>query len=305
VNRNTRIGVDLGGTKTEIVVLGADGEVLIRERRPTPHDDYPATISTIASLVHDTEERLGATCTVGVCIPGAISHRTATVKNANSTWLNGQPLDRDLATALSRPIRCENDANCLALSEATDGAASGYRFVFAAILGTGCGAGVIVDGRVHRGPNSVAGEWGHNQLAWRTPDDMLAELCYCGRDHCLEMYVSGTGLERDYATSATAPDSAVNIVQRALGGEPVAMGSLDRYEDRLARGLAAVVNTVDPDIIVFGGGMSNVERLYETVTERMAQYVIGAECSTQVVSAEHGDSSGVRGAAWLWNDESE
>ena len=302
MNHNPRIGVDLGGTKTEIVALSADGEVLIRERRPTPRNNYEATVSTIASLVHDSEEELGVRCTVGLCIPGAISHQTGTVKNANSTWLNGQPLDRDLEMALSRPIRCENDANCLALSEATDGAAFGSRFVFAAILGTGCGAGIAVDGQVHRGPNSVAGEWGHNQLAWRTPDDTLPELCYCGREHCLEMYVSGTGLERDYA-ALTTNDSAVNIVRHALAGNELALGSLERYEDRLARGLAAVVNAVDPDIIVLGGGMSNVARLYETVTERMAEYVIGGECETKVVAADHGDSSGVRGAAWLWNDQ--
>jgi fructokinase len=296
------IGVDLGGTKTEIVALGGDGEVLIRERRPTPRDDYEATVFTIVGLVHDAEQDLGVECTVGVCIPGAISNRSGTVKNANSTWLNGQPLDRDLAAALSRPIRCENDANCFALSEATDGAASGSRFVFAAILGTGCGAGIAVDGRVHRGPNSVAGEWGHNQLAWRTPEDSLSELCYCGREHCLEMYVSGTGLERDYAALTTG-DSAVNIVQHADGGDELALGVLDRYEDRLARGLAAVVNTVDPDVIVLGGGMSNIERLYESVPDHMAKYVIGGECETKVVAAEHGDSSGVRGAAWLWSHE--
>jgi len=302
VNNNQRIGVDLGGTKTEIIALSGDGEVLIRERRPTPRNDYEATVSTIASLVHDTEEDLGTECTVGVCIPGAISHRTGTVKNANSTWLNGQPLDRDLAAALSRPVRCENDANCLSLSEATDGSASGSRVVFAVIIGTGCGAGIVVDRCLHRGPNSVAGEWGHNQLAWRTPTDKLAEWCYCGREHCLEMYVSGTGLERDYAALA-APESAVNIVRRALSGDRLALESLDRYEDRLARGLAAVVNTLDPDIIVLGGGMSNVERIYETATERMAEFVIGGECATKVVAAEHGDSSGVRGAAWLWNNE--
>ena len=296
-----RIGIDLGGTKTEIVALGDGGRELYRKRTDTPAASYDAIVATLAGLVNEAEAALGQRGTVGVGIPGTISARTGLVKNANTTALNGQPLDRDLARALGREVRCQNDANCLALSEAVDGAGAGRRVVFAAILGTGCGAGIALDGRPWAGANLVAGEWGHNPLPWPTPDEFPGPACWCGKTACIEKWISGTGFADDYARSAGVRLKGEQIVARARQGEAAARGTLERYANRLARALAHVVNLLDPDVIVLGGGMSNVDELYELVPPQLADHVFGGEADTPVVRNQHGDSSGVRGAAWLWN----
>ena len=296
-----RIGIDLGGTKTEIVALGDGGQELFRKRTDTPAASYDAIVSTLADLVHEAETALGQRGTVGVGIPGTISARTGLVKNANTTALNGRPLDRDLARALARDVRCQNDANCLALSEAVDGAGAGRRVVFAAILGTGCGAGIALDGRPWAGANLVAGEWGHNPLPWPTADEVPGPACWCGKTSCIEKWISGTGFADDYARAAGVRLKGEQIVARARQGEAAARGALERYGHRLARALAHVVNLLDPDVIVLGGGMSNVDELYGLVPPQLAQYVFGGEADTPVVRSKHGDSSGVRGAAWLWS----
>lgn len=296
-----RIGIDLGGTKTEIVALGDGGRELFRKRTDTPAASYDAIVATLAGLVQDAESALGQRGTVGVGIPGAISARTGLVKNANTVALNGRPLDRDLARALAREVRCQNDANCLALSEAVDGAGAGRRVVFAAILGTGCGAGIALDGRPWAGANLVAGEWGHNPLPWPTADEVPGPACWCGKTSCIEKWISGTGFADDYARAAGVRLKGEQIVARARQGEAAARGALDRYTNRLARALAHVVNLLDPDVIVLGGGMSNVDELYELVSPHLARYVFGGEADTPVVRSKHGDSSGVRGAAWLWS----
>ena len=296
-----RIGIDLGGTKTEIVALGDGGRELFRKRTDTPAASYDAIVATLAGLVNEAESALGQRGTVGVGIPGAISARTGLVKNANTVALNGHPLDRDLGHALGRDVRCQNDANCLALSEAVDGAGAGRRVVFAAILGTGCGAGIALDGRPWAGANLVAGEWGHNPLPWPTADEVPGPACWCGKSSCIEKWISGTGFADDYARAAGVRLKGEQIVARARQGEAAARGALERYVHRLARALAHVVNLLDPDVIVLGGGMSNVDELYELVSPQLAQYVFGGEADTPVVRSKHGDSSGVRGAAWLWN----
>ena len=296
-----RIGIDLGGTKTEIVALGDGGRELFRKRTDTPAASYDAIVATLAGLVHEAESALGQRGTVGVGIPGAISARTGFVKNANTVALNGRPLDRDLGRALGREVRCQNDANCLALPEAVDGAGAGRRVVFAAILGTGCGAGIALDGRPWAGANLVAGEWGHNPLPWPTPDEFPGPACWCGKTSCIEKWISGTGFADDYARVAGVRLKGEQIVARARQGEVAARAALDRYANRLARALAHVVNLLDPDVIVLGGGMSNVDELYEMVPPQLARHVFGGEADTPVVRNKHGDSSGVRGAAWLWN----
>ena len=295
------IGIDLRGTKTEIVALGDGGRELYRKRTDTPAASYDAIVATLAGLVNEAEAALGQRGTVGVGIPGTISARTGLVKNANTTALNGQPLDRDLARALGREVRCQNDANCLALSEAVDGAGAGRRVVFAAILGTGCGAGIALDGRPWAGANLVAGEWGHNPLPWPTPDEFPGPACWCGKTACIEKWISGTGFADDYARAAGVRLKGEQIVARARQGEAAARGTLERYANRLARALAHVVNLLDPDVIVLGGGLSNVDELYEMVPPQLANYIFGGEANTPVVRNKHGDSSGVRGAAWLWN----
>ncbi len=295
-----RIGIDLGGTKIEFVALERDGRELHRHRVPTPRHDYVGTIRVIKDGVAEIETKLQRTATVGLGIPGTISQITQTVKNANSTWLNGKPFDRDLAVALGREVRCANDANCLAVSEATDGAGAGKRVVFAVILGTGCGGGVAFDGRVHNGPNGVAGEWGHSTLPWMRADEYPGEPCYCGYRGCLETWISGTGLEADYTRTTGVRLAGKEIVQRMEAGEAAATACLERYEDRLTRGLANIVNILDPDVFVLGGGVSQVPRLYQNVPSRLKEYVFGREADTPVLVAKHGDSSGVRGAAWLW-----
>jgi fructokinase len=283
-----RIGVDLGGTKIEAIAFDGSREVL-RKRVPTPRGDYGATIAAVASLVREMGEGM-----VGIGIPGALSRVSGLVKNANSTWLIGKPLKEDLEKALQRKVRLENDANCFALSEATDGAGHGADVVFAVILGTGVGGGIVVHGRVLTGPNAIAGEWGHNPLPAPTPQDLPLPACYCGRAGCIETYLSGPGLANDHARVTGERLGAEEIV--ALQGE-----SLRRYEERLARALASVINVLDPDVIVLGGGMSNVARLYAEVPRLWSKHVFSDHVATRLVRNAHGDSSGVRGAAWLWD----
>jgi len=294
-----RIGIDLGGTKTEVIALDDDGTELVRRRRPTP-PAYEATIAAIAELVAQVEAGLGRRGTVGVAMPGVPSPVTGLVKNANSTWLIGRPFDRDLAAALGRPVRVANDANCLAMSEAYDGAGRGARVVFAVILGTGVGGGLVVDRRVVPGASGVAGEWGHIPLPWANADEWPGPSCYCGRRGCVETWLSGPALSRDHRDRTAADLTAQQIAAAAVAGDAAAQHSLDRYVDRLARGLSAVVNVVDPDVIVLGGGVSRIERLYSDVAARLADWVFGGESPAAIRPAAHGDSSGVRGAAWLW-----
>jgi fructokinase len=295
-----RIGIDLGGTKIEFIALQADGKEVQRHRVATPRGDYDGTVRAIKEGVERVEHELGQSATVGIGIPGTISGVTHTVKNANSTWMIGKPFDQDLSVALDREVRCANDANCLAVSEATDGAGAGKRLVFAVILGTGCGGGIAIDGHVHNGPNGVAGEWGHTVLPWMRADEFPGPECYCGFRGCIETWISGTGLEKDYERATQARLLGKEIVARSAAGEAAAMACLERYEDRLTRSLAQIVNILDPDVIVLGGGVSQVPRLYQHVPTRLRAYVFGKEADTPVLVAKHGDSSGVRGAAWLW-----
>jgi fructokinase len=289
-----RIGIDLGGTKIEALALDASGREVFRKRVPTPRGDYAATVSAVRTLVGEVEASLHDKCTVGVGIPGAMSRVTGLVKNANSTWLIGKPLKHDLEEALGRPVRLENDANCFALSEATDGAGKGAAVVFGVILGTGVGGGIVVHGKVLTGANAIAGEWGHNPLPAPTPEDLPHPECYCGRKGCIETYLSGPGLARDYERNTgrrLPPEEAV------LHEETMA-----RYVERLARALASVINVLDPEVIVLGGGMSNVERLYTEVPRLWARHVFSDHVATRLAPPVHGDSSGVRGAAWLWEE---
>ena len=295
-----RIGVDLGGTKIEAIALDDSGSALARMRRPTPREDYDATLDAIASLVREIERSAGATGTVGVGMPGALSRATGRVKNANSTWLNGRPLAEDLERRLGRPLRFANDANCFALSESADGAAAGAGAVFGVIVGTGTGGGVVVGGRLWTGPNSVAGEWGHNPLPWPRDDERPGPDCYCGRFGCIETFLSGPGLARDHRQATGQDLSSEQVAARAAGGDSDAEASLVRYEERMARALASVVNLLDPEVIVLGGGLSNLERLYERVPALWGPWVFSDRVDTRLVPPKHGDSSGVRGAAWLW-----
>lgn len=295
-----RIGIDLGGTKIEFIALERDGRELHRHRVPTPRGDYDATVRAIKEGVEQIERELRRRGTVGVGIPGTISGITHTVKNANSTWMIGKPFDRDLSKALNREVRCANDANCLAVSEATDGAGAGKHLVFAVILGTGCGGGIAVDGRVHNGRNGVAGEWGHTVLPWMRADEFPGPPCYCGFRGCIETWISGTGLEADYARATKMKLHGKDIIARCDAGEADAVACVQRYEDRLTRSLSQLVNILDPDVIVLGGGVSQVPRLYQNVPDRLKEYVFGREADTPVLVAKHGDASGVRGAAWLW-----
>ncbi|MGK3115769.1 fructokinase [Candidatus Pantoea formicae] len=298
-----RIGIDLGGTKIEVIALSDQGQELFRHRVNTPRDDYAATVQAIVDLVLLAEEKTGEKGTVGIGIPGTISPYTQRVKNANSTWLNGQPLDKDLAQALNRDVRIANDANCLAVSEAVDGAGAGQPLVFAVIIGTGSGAGVAIGGESRIGGNGNAGEWGHNPLPWMDADELRHREevpCYCGLQGCIETFVSGTGFAIDYQRLSGKALKGAEIIKLIEQQDPVAELAMSRYEMRLAKSLAQVVNLLDPDVIVLGGGMSNNDRLYQTVPALMKQWVFGRECETPVLKAVHGDSSGVRGAAWLW-----
>jgi fructokinase len=296
-----RIGIDLGGTKIEGIALDVAGGVMARRRIDTPRGDYTATLQAVATLVQGLERETGLAGTVGIGIPGTISPATGLVKNANSTWLIGKPFDRDLADLLHRDIRTANDANCFALSEAVDGAAHGARVVFGAILGTGTGGGVVVEQRVVLGSNAIAGEWGHNPVPWPEPGEWPGPSCYCGRTGCLETFLSGPGFARDYTQAGGLMVQPPDIVARAEAGEAHAVAALERYCDRLARGLASVMNVLDPDVIVLGGGLSNIARLYDAVPQRWRRFVFSDHIATQLVRAKHGDASGVRGAAWLWD----
>lgn len=295
-----RIGVDLGGTKTELLALDADGAELFRERRPTP-PDYEATLALIEALLGAAERATGRRAdSVGLGMPGTSSLRTGLVKNANSTWLNGRPLVVDLQARLGRPVRAENDANCLAVSEATDGAAAGATVVFAAILGTGVGAGLALQGAAYGGPNGLAGEWGHNPLPWQTAAELaVAPACYCGRSGCVERWLSGPALSTHAAREDGFVGTAAELA-RSLDTDSAAQAAFERYVDRAARALAGVVNVLDPDIIVLGGGVSQLPGLAPRLTGALGAQVFGRECDTPVVLARHGDSSGIRGAAWLF-----
>jgi fructokinase len=300
--RSMRIGIDLGGTKIEGIALDDDGAARVRRRIASPRGDYLGTLEAVATLVHDIEREAGERGTVGVGIPGIISPATGLVKNANSTWLIGQPLGEDLPRLIDRPVRFANDANCFALSEATDGAAAGAAIVFGVIVGTGCGGAVVVDGRVLTGVNAIAGEWGHNPLPAMDDDERRIGVCYCGRRGCTEQFLSGPGLSRDYASlgGAEQVDAREIAARNGRGDDPLAARALDRYEDRMARALGSVINILDPDVIVLGGGVSNVGRLYTNVPRIWVPYVFSDRVDTRLVRAKHGDSSGVRGAAWLW-----
>jgi fructokinase len=295
-----RIGIDIGGTKIEAIALDKDGHERFRERVATPRGSYDQTLEAIASLVARAEASVG-TSSVGIGMPGVVSPATGLVKNANSTWLNGRPLAEDLAARLERPVRLANDANCFALSEATDGGAAGKPIVFGVILGTGVGGGLVVGGHVLTGANAIAGEWGHNGLPWPEDDERPGPPCYCGRIGCIETFLSGPGLAADHARRAGAQMTAAAIVAAAESGDDAACATVARYERRLARGLASVINLVDPDVIVLGGGLSNIARLYERVPRLWTEFVFSDAIVTRLVKAAHGDSSGVRGAAWLWD----
>ncbi|MCU0761108.1 MAG: ROK family protein [Steroidobacteraceae bacterium] len=294
-----RIGVDFGGTKIEVAALGADGAFLARQRAPNP-GDYGRAIATVRELVAAIEARAGTAGSVGIGIPGSISPRTGLVRNANSTYLNGRPFREDLALALGRELRMANDANCLALSEAVDGAATGARTVFAVILGTGCGGGLVVDGRLVEGAHGIAGEWGHVPLPWARDAELDPAPCWCGRRGCLETWISGPALERDHRAAGGDAVRAPGIVAAARAGDPVAAASIERWLDRTARGLAMVVDLFDPDVLVFGGGLSNVAELYAGLPERMRPWIFADTWQAQLAAARWGDSSGVRGAARLW-----
>jgi fructokinase len=294
-----RIGIDLGGTKIEGLALDDAGVELARYRIATPQHDYDATVAAIEGVVRTLERETGATGTVGAGIPGSL-RANGLVKNANSTWLNGRPLQDDLSAALGREVRLANDANCLAVSEATDGAAAGRRVVFGVILGTGCGGGVAFDGRVHAGPNGVGGEWGHNPLPWASAAELPGPKCYCGRRGCMEMWVSGTAVARDFFEATGRQLTTREIAALDASGDLDATAAIGRLIDRVGRGLANVVNILDPDIIVIGGGVSRIERIYNELPGTVRSYVFGGDFDTGIVPAKFGDSSGVRGAAWLW-----
>ena len=293
-----RLGLDLGGTKIELIALDRSGREILRRRVPSPQNDYQATLAALAGLVQQAEAAVGQRGSVGIGIPGTLSARTGLVKNANSTWLIGKPLDRDLGAALGREVRLANDANCFALSEASDGAAAGAGLVFGVIAGTGVGGGVVVDGKLVEGAHGIAGEWGHNPLPAMNPQEQAeAPQCYCGKRGCIETFCSGPGLAADYFRHT---GRALTAAQIASSDDADAKAALARLSDRLARGLATVVNLLDPDAIVLGGGLSNIERLYADLPPLVERYAFTPEGSTRIVRNRHGDSSGVRGAAWLW-----
>jgi fructokinase len=296
-----QIGIDLGGTKIEGIGLDADTLVAVRRRVATPRDDYPGTVDAIVRLVGEIEAEAGRGGTVGIGIPGVVSRATGLVKNANSTWLIGKPLRTELESRLARPVRLANDANCFTLSEAIDGAGRGAESVFGVILGTGVGGGIAIRQRIHEGPNQIAGEWGHNPLPWMTDEERAAaSACYCGKTGCVETFLSGPGLEADYARRSGTRLASQDIVGAAQAGDVQAVRALGRYTDRLARALAAVINLLDPDAIVLGGGMSNLPDLAPAVSALLPRYLFSDTVLTEVVPNLHGDSSGVRGAAWLW-----
>jgi fructokinase len=298
-----RIGIDLGGTKIEAAALDGAGQIVARRRAATPTGEYDAIIARITGLVRDIEGEIGRICPVGVAMPGAISPATGLVKNSNSTCLNHRPFHRDLAASLARELRFANDANCFALSEASDGAAAGAAIAFGAILGTGVGGGIVAQGRLLVGANAIAGEWGHMPLPWPGDDERPGPPCYCGKRGCIETFLSGPGLARDHLQATGQALEAAEIAVRGEASDPAAEASLRRYEDRLARALALVINLIDPDIITLGGGVGQMQRLYHSVPALWGRYVFSDAVATRLVPPRHGDASGVRGAAWLWPAE--
>jgi len=295
-----RIGIDLGGTKIEAIALDEAGALLARRRVATPRHDYDGTLEAMVALVHSLEQETGGRASVGVGIPGTVSPASGLVKNANSTWIIGHALDRDLASRLARPVRLANDANCFALSEAVDGAGAGSRVVFGVIVGTGTGGGIVVERKVLTGPNAIAGEWGHNPLPWPRPEEWPGPACYCGKTGCVETFLSGPGLARDYREATGRELDATEIAARALRGDAAADAALTRYEGRMARALAVVLDILDPDVVVLGGGISQVERLYSSVPRLWQEWTFSDRVTTPLRPPLHGDASGVRGAAWLW-----
>ena len=300
VDTQGRLGIDLGGTKIEGVVLGADGTARAQLRVAAPHGDYGATIRAIAEMISALELAAGLAGSIGIGLPGSIARSSGLVQGANSIWLNKQPLGRDLEARIGRPVRLANDANCFALSEAVDGAGAGARSVFGVILGTGCGGGLVFDGRLIDGPNAIGGEWGHNPLPWARPDEHPGPTCWCKRAGCMETWVSGTGLAADHHRQTGDCLTAEQIAARAAAGDLRAQATLERHADRLARGLAHVVNIFDPEVIVLGGGLSNLGGLYSELPRRMVPHVFADEPHIDVRPPRWGDASGVRGAAWLW-----
>ena len=296
-----RIGIDLGGTKIEAIALDDNGIELFRHRINTPQHDYPATLDAIFELVKELESQTQQTGSVGLGIPGAISPATSLVKNANSTWLIGKPLDKDLEVKLGKPVRIANDANCFVMSEATDGAGKDADIVFGVIIGTGTGGGICINRQLVVGSNAIAGEWGHNPLPWPSATETPGPDCYCGKQGCIETFLSGTGFARHFHQQNSKQLSAPEIVTLAEQGNEQAEQALQVYEDRMARALASVINIIDPHVIVLGGGMSNIQRLYDNVPKLWGNYVFSDKVHTQLLPNMHGDSSGVRGAAWLWN----
>jgi fructokinase len=300
-SRALRAGIDLGGTKIAGVVLDASGIEVCRERVATPQGDYQLTLQALVGLVATLEEKAGQQCSVGVGMPGSVSRATGLVKNSNSVCLNGQPLHRDLEVLLDRPLRFANDADCFALSEAADGAAAGAAVVFGVIIGTGTGGGLVVNRQLVSGPNGITGEWGHNPLPWPQPDELPGPPCYCGRQGCIETWLSGPGLARDHQQTHGVSMDAMTVAHCAELGDTRAAATMQRYVDRMARALASVINIVDPDVMVWGGGVSNNTRLTEAVPACWGEYVFSDRVDTRLVAAKHGDASGVRGAAWLWS----
>lgn len=300
MNDGFRIGIDLGGTKIECVVMDPAGSVCWRRRIRTPRGNYDETIAALARLVAAARPASGDPAPVGIGIPGSVSARTGRVKHGNATWLIGRPLQRDIEAALGVPVRIENDANCLAVSEAADGAGSGDSVILAVVLGTGIGAGLVVNGHPVSGANAIAGEWGHNPLPWPEDSERPGDACYCGRSGCLETWLSGPALARRHCRETGQTLEPREIARRAGAGDPAASRTLDAWINRLARSLATVINLLDPDVIVVGGGLSNISRLYSDVPKQWQRYVFSDEIRTRLVAAAHGDASGVRGAAWLW-----
>ena len=298
-----RIGIDLGGTKIEAIALDAAGKELLRERRPTPRGDFEGGVETMAGLVEDFEQRLGESASVGVGIPGSPSPETGLIRNANSTWLIGRDLQGALSARMNRAVKLENDANCLAVSEAVDGAGAGAKLLFAVILGTGVGGGIAVKGEAWTGHNAIGGEWGHNALPRPRPEELPGPACYCGQHGCIETFLSGPSMARDHEASGGDAIKPEAIVKAAADGDELARATLERYRERLGRALASVVNVLDPEVIVLGGGMSNLPGLVERLPDAMTPHVFSDVCTTPIRLAQHGDSSGVRGAAWLWPPE--
>lgn len=300
MNDNYRIGVDLGGTKIEAIVLNQQGDEVTRMRVRTPNDDYQQILLSIADLVEEVEEGLNEVATIGICTPGAISPASGLLKNSNTVCMNGQPIKKDLVSLLGREIRIANDANCFALSESVDGAAAGAHVVFGVIVGTGTGGGITINQKLLTGQHAIAGEWGHNPLPWPTETEMQGPECYCGKRGCIETYLSGPGITKDHQSQGGDKANAEQIVELAALGFERAEATLLRYEERMAKSLASVINILDPDVIVLGGGMSNIERLYTNVPRLLSKYVFSDVVNTPIVPPKFGDSSGVRGAAWLW-----